>query len=270
MVRGAFTRNGAPIPTVLAGDVELAYELEGAGEPVLLLHGLGGRGSAWLLQSAALSRAFRVVSLDLRGHGGSTVTRAPVSMATLAADVAAFCRALSLGPCHVIGHSLGGMVALQLALDSPESVRTLAVVNSTACGRGPWVRSFVLKSVIRVAGMSAFARLNTRLHLPEPGQESLRQRLVETMGACSADGYLSGQAAVDGFDVRARLKEIACPVLVVHSDQDAIPAKDKHLIASQVRHGRLVTVEHSRHLVVWDQPERLNEELLKFLAENGP
>ena len=251
--------------TVVVGDTKLAYEVAGAGVPVLLLHGAGGSRGAWSLQVPALSKRYQVVSVDLRGHGESSVTPAPCSMTALAADLAGLQKALSLGPCHVVGHSLGGMVGLQLALDFPQGVKSLAVVNSTALGQGLWVRSFLVRSFIRLAGMPAFARANAKLHLPEPGQLALRQRFIETMGACPAAGYLAAQSAIDGFDVRARLGEIGCPVLVVHSDQDVIPLEDKSLIAGTVARGQLETIEHSRHIVVWDQPERLNAVLLSFL-----
>lgn len=258
------------MPTVPVGDVELAYGMEGAGEPVLLLHGQGGNGSAWSLQTATLSKGYRVVSPDLRGHGGSSVTRDSYSMAMLAADAAALCGALSVGPCHVLGHSLGGMVGLQMALTFPELVRSLVVINSSARGHGLWIRSFLLKSFIRLGGMKAFARLNARLHLPEPEQGHLRQRFIETMGSCPSDGYVAAQDAVDTFDVSARLGEITCPVRVIHSSQDLIPLEEKRLIAEKVQQGHLVTIEHSRHVVLWDQPQRLNAALLEFLIGPSP
>jgi 3-oxoadipate enol-lactonase len=257
---------GAGMSTVAVGDIQLAYGMEGEGEPVLLLHGQGAHGRDWSLQTAALSKRYRVVYFDQRGHGGSSVTKRPYTMELLAKDAAGLCRALSLGPCHVVGHSLGGMVALQLALDFPALVRSLTVVNSTPVGYGSWLKGRLLRLFIRARGMPRFARVNTKLHLPEPDQEALRQRLVETMGSNSPDGYIANQDAVDHFDVSARLGEIACPVLVIHSAQDPIPLEEKELIVAKVKQGRLLTIEDSRHLVLWDQPERLNAALLEFLA----
>lgn len=255
------------MPSITVGDLALHYTDVGAGDPVVLLHGQGGRGDVWDLQVAALAPDHRVVCPDLRGHGDTTVTPRPYTMAQLAADVAAMIRGLGLGPCAVLGHSLGGMVALQLALDAPALVRRLGVVNSTAFGDGSRVRSFAVRTFIRLRGMPGFARANTRLHLPEPEQEPLRRRLLATMGSCPAAGYVASQDAVDRFDVRARLPEIACPVLVVHSEQDLIPIADKRTIADEVQRGRLVTIERSRHLVLWDQPAALNAALRAFLAE---
>lgn len=246
--------------------VALHHEVSGRGEPVVLLHGQGGRVDAWELQVAALASRYRVVGLDLRGHGRSPVPPGPYTMTALAADVAATIRGLGLGACHVVGHSLGGMVALQLALDAPALVRSLAVVNATAFGDGSRLRSFAVRAFVRLRGMAAFARANASLHLPEPEQGALRERLIATMGACPADGYLACQPAVDRFDVRARLGEIACPVLVVHSALDVIPLADKRTIADGVPRGRLVTIEGSRHVVLWDRPAALAAALLEFLG----
>lgn len=254
------------MPILQLGDIALAYQERGAGDPVLLLHGQGGRGDAWDLQIAALAPRHRVLAPDLRGHGDTTVTPRPYSIAKLADDVAAMIRGLALPPCHVVGHSLGGMVALQLALDAPTLVRSLAVLNSTAFGDGSRLRSFAVRMFIRIRGMHGFARANTGLHLPDPDQAPLRARLIDLMGRSPAAGYIAAQDAVDAFDVRARLGEITAPTLVVHSDQDLIPLADKQLIASKVPRARLVTIERSRHLVVWDQPERLHALLLEHLA----
>lgn len=241
----------------------LAYTEAGAGDVIVLLHGQGGDGSAWSAQVNALSARYRVISVDLPGHGRSR--GGVTTMAGFAAEVAALVHALSPEPAHVIGHSFGGMVALQLAIDAPALVRSLAIVNSTSQGAGMALRTFAISAFIRIFGMSAFGRMNTSMHLPDADQEPLRLRLIEAMGACPADGYLAAQRALDAFDVSARLAEIGCRVLVVHSEFDAIPLEEKQLIVDRVKQGHLVTIAASRHVVLWDQPERLNAALLQFL-----
>lgn len=268
-----YPHNG-PMSTVAVGDIKISYGAVGTGDPVLLLHGQGAHANDWSLQIAALSKKYRVFFPDMRGHGGSSGPKGPYTMAMLAADMAGFCRSLSLPPCHVIGHSLGGAVALQLALDAPALVRSVSVVNSAvqvtrSCVQvtRSWLVSQLIRLSIRTQGMPGFARLNFRYHLPDSDQEPLRKRLLETMGSNSADGYLASQAALDGWNVTQRLGEIRCPVLVVHSDKDLIPIAGKKLIAEKVQRGRLIIIEKSRHLVLWDQPERLNAVLLEFLAQ---
>jgi pimeloyl-ACP methyl ester carboxylesterase len=86
------------------------------------------------------------------------------------------------------------------------------------------------------------------------------------MGSTPAAAYLACQDAVDAFDVAARLPEIASPTLVVHSDQDVVPLADKQQLAAGIPRARLATIERSRHVLLWDRPDALNELLLAFLA----
>jgi hypothetical protein len=141
-----YPHNG-PMSTLAVGDIKISYGTVGTGEPVLLLHGQGCHANDWDLQIAALSKKYRVFYPDMRGHGGSSVPKGPYTMAMLAADMAGLCRALSLGPCHVVGHSLGGAVGLQLALDAPALVRSLSVINSSASFSNSWL--LILVQVLR-------------------------------------------------------------------------------------------------------------------------
>ncbi len=187
-------------------------------------------------------------------------------MSSLAAACVDLCRALSIDRCHVVGHSLGGMVALQFTLDAPVLVQSLSIINSTSNGKTPWPQRMILRAFIHLFGMKAFARVNAKLHLPGAEHEALRKRFINMMGACSAQNYLVVQRAVEDFDISSRLPEISCPVLVTHSTGDLIPLADKELIASRAQHGRLVTIKDSRHIAPWDQPDRLNQVLLDFLS----
>src|SRR5690349_3136704 len=105
--------------------VNISYDTFGSGDPVVLVHGLGSYVGDWQAQIDALSREFQVVAIDLRGHGESDKPAGPYSVALFASDVAAVIGGLRLGPSHVVGLSLGGAVAFQLAVDRPDVVRSL-------------------------------------------------------------------------------------------------------------------------------------------------
>jgi 3-oxoadipate enol-lactonase len=240
----------------------LAYFERGTGSPVVLLHGQGGEAASWSQQLDALAARHRVIAVDLRGHGRSPWVPGRGTMEGLANDVAE----LGLGPTWVVGHSLGGMVALQLALSSPGLVRGLVMVNASACGHGLWVRTLMIRAFLRTAGMKRFASLNAKLHFPREAQGAQRERLVAMMGSTSADAYLAAQEAVDAFDVRERLGELKVPVGVVHSDEDLIPLAEKELIVARVPQAKLVRIPESRHVPLWDQPERLSAVLLELIG----
>src|SRR5262245_47763018 len=118
------------MPDVRVEDCSIHYEIQGKGDVVLLLHGLGSSVRDWELQIPALAERYTVLAVDMRGHGRSDKPSGPYSVAIFARDVAAVLRALALGPAHVVGISMGGMIGFQLAVDAPSLVRSFVVVNS--------------------------------------------------------------------------------------------------------------------------------------------
>ncbi|TFG47851.1 MAG: alpha/beta fold hydrolase, partial [Anaerolineales bacterium] len=120
------------MPFQKIGGIEFYYEIHGYGEPFLLLHGLGSSTRDWELQMGHFSNYFQVITMDLRGHGLSGKPPGPYSVRLFAADAAELLKVLSVHPAHILGISLGGMVALQLAVDYPDLCQSLVVVNSTA------------------------------------------------------------------------------------------------------------------------------------------
>lgn len=171
------------MPTLVLGDLALAYTVEGSGAPVLMLHGHGGWRDSWELQVAALAPRYRTLRMDLRGHGGSSRPAGPYTMSQLAADAAALLREAAGGPAHVLGHSLGGAVALQLALDAPSLVRSLVIINSQAClARPGGVARIVMagaKLVPRLLGFRAHARTIAAGFLPGSQLAARRAQFIE-------------------------------------------------------------------------------------------
>ncbi|HUL62041.1 MAG TPA: alpha/beta hydrolase, partial [Methanocella sp.] len=123
------------MPTVRVGDLDIFYATAGAGEPVLLLQGQGF-GQAGLIAKNPLFRAlaarYRCVTLDNRGTGGTGKPDTPYSIGQMADDAAGLLDALGIGPAHVVGGSLGGFIAEELALDRPEKVKSLVLFSTGA------------------------------------------------------------------------------------------------------------------------------------------
>ena len=181
-----------PGVVIRVGDADLYYEVSGTGDTIVLLHGLGSSTRDWESQIAKLSTQYRVVSIDLRGHGRSSRTRGPYTMAGFAADIAAVLAHLGVDSAHICGISLGGMVAFQLGADFPERVRTLAIINSgpafpgrTLKGRLALLSRF---AVIRMKGLPALAPIIAGRLFPKPEQEPHRltfiQRFAENDRTC--------------------------------------------------------------------------------------
>ncbi len=252
------------------GDVTLYYEEAGQGDPILLLHGLGSSTQDWELQMASFSQQYRVIAVDLRGHGRSSKPPGPYSIPLFAADAAQFIQTLNTGPVHVVGISLGGMVAFQLALDAPELVRSLVIVNSVP---SMILRTFADKwqlwrraAIIQLMGMRRMGEFLAPRLFPKPEQAELRETLVERWAQNDKRAYLAAMRSFVGWDVTARLGEIGCPTLVVSADEDYWPLAVKEAYTAQIPGARLMVFEDSRHATPIDQYERFNTAVLTFLS----
>jgi pimeloyl-ACP methyl ester carboxylesterase len=256
---------------VRLADEELHCEIAGTGEPLLLIHGLGSCGDDWQPQVDHFRDRYRVVTCDLRGHGRSSKPRGPYSIEGFAGDVASLLRALKSGPTHVVGISLGGMVAFQLAVDAPELIRSLAIVNS-----GPAVPAATFKQrlplYVRLAyahllGLRRMAAMIAKRLFPRPEQEQLRRAFVARLAANDKGCYLASLRAIfAGWSVADRLQEIRCPVLVLAADQDYTPLAAKQAYAARLPHARLVVIPDSHHALPMEKPREFNEALAAFLA----
>src|SRR3972149_2114739 len=220
--------------------------LSGAARPprptIVLLHGLGSCGDDWLFQLPTLTSRYPVLTLDLPGHGESSLPRGRFSTAALARPVAGLLGSLGLTPAHVVGLSLGGVVALQLALDAPSKVRSLVLVNSFARLSQP-PRS-VLRGLVRVALLLAAPMSWTGAWVgsglfPRPDQRPLREAAAQRIAPNSRAAYLRMMGAVLRSDLSGRLGEVRGPTLVVAGSEDrTVPLPAKGGIARGVGGGR--------------------------------
>ena len=258
------------MPYLSVDGVRLYYEHEGAGPPLLFVHGLGSSTRDWHEQAGPFAEHYRVLRVDLRGHGRSDRPEGPYRMATFARDVAVLLRRLDAAPAHVVGLSMGGMVALQLAVDAPRLVRSLVVVNSVADTRlRTWrdVWFYLSRRVaVQVLGMRRVGRLIARRLFVEPGQEALRREFVRRWAENDKQGYLWSVDAIMGWSVTDRLSSITAPTLLVSSEHDYTPVTEKNRIAATMPRADLAVVEEARHALPVEKPDTFNALLEDFLA----
>ena len=248
------------MPMCTLGDIQVYYEIAGAGPPLLLIHGLGSSARDWEFQVPASAPAFQVIAADLRGHGRSSKPRGRYRIPQFADDMAALLRALGTAPAHVIGLSLGGMVALELALRCPDLVRSLVIINS-----GPEAPAQTLRerlglvgiylrrvATVRLRRMRALGESLARDLLPEPGQAVLRRTFVERWAANDPRAYLAALGAIGGWSARQRLPALRCPTLVISADADYTPVDYKVAYCAAIPQGELAVIAGSRHLTPID------------------
>lgn len=248
----------------------LHYEEYGQGVPLLLLHGLGSSGLDWEYQIPAFSAHYRVITLDLRGHGRSDKPRERYSIKAFSADVEALIEHLHLGPVHLVGLSMGAMVGFQLAVDQPQLLKSLCIVNS-----GPQVKVrgandawqwFKRWSLARVMSMQTLGKALGKLLFPHPEQSDLRRKVAERWARNDKRAYLASFDAIVGWGVQERLSRITCPTLVVSADRDYTPVAIKQAYVRLIPNARLVVIDNSRHATPLDQPEDFNRIVLEFIG----
>lgn len=256
------------MPTIRLGDVPFYFEEVGEGPPLLLLHGLGSSGADWLLQRAVFARRYRVLTFDLRGHGRS----APIpttSVDRYTVDVATFLDATNWRQVHVVGLSLGGMVAQRLALDRPDLVASLILVNT--CAR---LRISLLVLPILFLRLWAVARTDPqRLGrsvaanlFPHPDQRPLYEETARRYSQNDLRCYRAAMIAAGRFNVKAELGRLSMPTLVVAGDRDTVISwPHKVRLARLIPGARLAVIHNSGHATPMDQPARFNRTVLDFL-----
>lgn len=258
------------MPTVRSNGVTLNYEMEGTGEPLVLLHGLGSCREDWLMQVPAFVGQYCVITADMRGHGRSGKPPGPYSVRMMAADVIGLLDALGVAAAHVVGLSMGGMVGFQLSLDYPQRMRRLVVVNSgpalvprTLAERAQVARRLALA---RLAGPARTGRFLSKRLFPKPEQAPLRDLMIARWAENDPAAYLAAMRALIGWSVMDRIGEMRCPTLIVSGDRDYLPLAAKREYTALIPGARLVVIEDSGHATPIDQVERFNTVVLEFLS----
>jgi 3-oxoadipate enol-lactonase len=256
--------------------MKLAHERLGpAGAPVLvLLHGIGGGRHIWRHNQAVLADAgFDVIAFDLPGYGGS-VSIPPCGVDGMADAVADALAAVGVAHAAVLGHSMGGMVALALVARAPERVRALVLAcSSPAFGRpdGDWQAGFVRDRLAPLdggLGMQALAAtLVPRMVAPGAAAPAVAEAQA-VMGAVPEATYRAVLAAIVGFDRRAGLPAIGVPTLCLAGSLDTTaPPEVMQRMAARIPGARFEQIEGAGHLANLECPEAFNQRVADFLRE---
>lgn len=257
------------MPVVRAGEVELSYERAGSGPPLLLIMGMSGTALSWgepFLDT--LRQDFETIVYDHRGIGKSSRMEEPFTIVQLAGDAAGLLDALELDTVHVLGISMGGMVAQELALAQPERVRTLTLGCTYCGGEGSSLTSPEVAQRLAEGRMSGDRERAIR---------ATWEANVSPGFAADADAYAAFHAralerrvalpvivaqlqAIAAHDTYARLPGLALPTLVVHGTEDQIiPVNNGRLIAGRIPGARLEIFDGVGHLFFLERPERSAE-----------
>ena len=253
--------------------VNLHYTEQGSGTPLVLLHGFPFSSAIWREQIARLSDQYRVITPDLRGHGRSPVTDDVYTMELLAADVIALLDTLDIAQAVIIGHSMGGYVALALGRIAPERLLALGLVGSQAAPDTELARKkrFDLCDEVIKHGSSAVAEAQMpRLFAPiEHEDDTIKEQvnaLMLSTKPAALINTLKGMAARP--DSTPQLSGFALPMLIVAGDKDAIiPLENSEILATLPLQCTLVTIENGGHMMMLEQPQATTLAIRQFMDE---
>lgn len=258
---------------VASGDLDVAVHEWGAGPPLVLLHGLGDDHRAWRWTLPWLTLGHRVLAPDLRGHGGTSLGRPEGTLAQLAGDLVDLLDALGLERVDLAGFSLGGAIALNVAIAAPERVnRLLGIATSSRVGKAAvaWYRErAAIADQGREALRTALAEDVRTQFLPESPHVAEHLRLKEQATA-DPRGFANGcraNIALGAAPLDPDLSRVRAPTLLVAADGDQLcPLRAAEIVASGIPDARLATIAGAAHQVPVEQPEALARLMLDFLG----
>lgn len=261
------------MPFITLKNIQLYYEIHGDKQPnasLLFIHGLGSSGRDFENQLAYFKKDFQVITVDLRGHGKSDKPDMPYSISLFAADISEFLQKLRCEKLHVIGHSLGGMVAFELALSHPEFVKTLTIINSAPKVDFPLIFriAFYLRTVsVKLFGMKKLSKALANQLFPKPEQSSLRETFIARWLENDPKAYLNALKAFPGWSVMDKLSEIHCPTLILTGDRDYTSVAYKKSYMKAIEKAFLAVIQDSGHLTIIDQSLACNQALGDFVSK---
>lgn len=266
------------MPTTQVGSHTVYYDEHGSGHPLVLLSGLGGTRLGWWKQIEPLSARYRLINMDHRDAGDSAPGTGPYTIADMAEDVAGVIQNLELGPAHVVGISMGGMVAQELAIRHPELVDKLVLVSTTAGGpTSVNARPEIAALLVRREDQEIETRVRRTFTLiagegymaahPEDLDRIVENSIAKPMSAASYQRQLQACMGHFGRGVAERLGEIAAPTLIIHGNQDPLaPYENGNYLAAHIVGARFSPYQGVGHLPMIEAPERFNREVIEFLG----
>ena len=263
---------------IIANGIRLQYIESGSGYPVVCIPGNGLSTDMWRHLIPELSQRYRAIAYELRGMGKSEAPgRRGVTYTNEdhGKDLEALLDVLDISQAAIVAHAFGGFVAMRVAIDRPERVSTMVLVNTSAKMESPTVSKFPgWATTVEMEGMEplldgGMARwFVERVHREHP---EVIQLYREMLGANPPMGYAANARGIPLLDIRNELNTIQCPTLVVAGKEDkATPPEEHEIIAERIPGARLVVVPNTSHTVPEEQAEEFNRATLEFLDQNIP
>lgn len=250
---------------------KIYWDEQGQGQPVLLIMGLGWASNMWHRTRPVLTARYRTIALDNRGAGRSDLPPGPYPIATMASDAAAVLDATGIESAHLVGASMGGMIAQEFALQFPKRVRSL-ILACTAAG-GPHAVQAETEAIQLLFRQDANPKERAEAAVPFIYDASTpRERIDQDLRVLSEaystpEGYAAQLQGILAWEAYSRLPQISTPTLVIHGMNDRlVPVANADLIAGRIPGARLVKLANASHIFMTDQPVTAHQFFSEFLS----
>lgn len=261
------------LPHAKINNADIYYEVEGSGEPLLLIHGVRGSIRNWEYVRPIITKHFQTIFADLRGHGQSSELTEVTKVDTFAQDHIELLKHLKIDQCHVAGHSLGGFIAQQMALDAPSQLKSLILIDTAPTtdveGAQAQIKlaqlAYGLSPEEAVEKSLDFAYYNPKKIRETPGMIDLLVFLQrDAQRLANSHGYAMGAAA--SFNIQDRVNEITIPTLVIIAAQDeTFPVKWGDFYKEHLPNVDVQIIDESNHGINFEQPKALVQTIADFV-----
>jgi 3-oxoadipate enol-lactonase len=263
------------MPKIKVQEIDLYYEVHGEGDPLMMIRGLGSNADHWYAQVPAFSKKFRVIIFDNRGVGRSDKPDIPYTIQMMAQDTVGLMNGLNIPRAHILGISMGGMIAQEIAIRYPEKVHGL-VLGCTHCGGkhvvpadegiGRLFGEYILTGSEEAAGKTLkalFAEKTLREHPEIPG----RYQDVSKRFPSSQKFLIRQLEAVQGHDSWEDLVKIKAPTLVLTGSEDVlVPPQNSRILAERIPQARLEVIKDGGHQFLVERADAFNQRVVNFLS----
>jgi len=258
------------MPRIGVGDIALNYEQKGQGSDLVLIHGLGGDLHLWDADVPVFARHHRVLRFDVRGCGASDKPAGPYSLALFARDVEALLAACGVAQAHVLGISMGGVVAQRLALDFPARVRSLVLMSTSSevgeksVAMWQWLADLIEREGFDARTADASRAFSPRFAAAHP---DVVADLGRRNAANDPRAYAATARAVSDYNWTDALRCVTAPTLILQGLEDQLTPPGGSVKMSRVlRRSRLLMIPEAGHNLSLEQPTLFHDTVLAFLA----
>lgn len=255
---------------ILPGNVNLEYVETGTntGNPVIFLHGISDSWHSFESTLKLLPSSVHAFAISLRGHGNSSKLHSSYTIKDFANDVANFIEKKRLGKVIIAGHSMGGLVAQQFALDHPSLTKAVVVISSDACFKDNAGMPEFYQEVLQIQDTLSYDFMDAfqKATLAKPINEDYYRLLVTESMKPTVTVFRNAFTDIMDTDLTDSLKKLNKPVLLLWGDKDGfIAMSDQDQLVKQIKNAKLVIYKGTGHALHWEEPNRFVSDLLNFV-----